>query len=73
MRTQDVTFVVLWLLFQTAGGQQSRINIANDDHTDFMWTADVGAEQHPLGAVLTARVLFRDSGTEAGVFEMYVG
>ena len=33
-------FLTLAFLSSTAFAQQTRIYIANDDHTDFMWTAD---------------------------------
>ncbi len=39
--TKTGTSIVLFLLLQfTINAQQKRLYIANDDHTDYMWTAD---------------------------------
>jgi len=51
--TKTATGILLFLLLQfTTNGQQKRLYIANDDHTDYMWTADSAYYQNAFITML---------------------
>jgi alpha-mannosidase len=59
--TKAVVIILLLLLQFTVKAQQKRIYVANDDHTDYMWTADEAAYKDAFLNMLDWWIQYNDS------------